>query len=79
MKIFNRLSDQVAYRVKDQETGMERYDCYLANRPSNEKIHAHSFEHVRDAAIFMLSNVGAGIRMNPGSAIISDNVAIELD
>ena len=79
MRIYNKRTNQEAYRVKDQLTGRERLDCYLVDRPSNEKIHAHSFENLRDAAVFILNNPGAGIRMNPNSAIINENLVIELD
>ncbi len=79
MRIYSKVTNQEAYLVKDQHTGRERYDCYLQHRPNNEKAQAHSFENLKDAAIFLLNNPGTGIRMNPGSAIVSENLVIELD
>lgn len=79
MNIFSSTTAQRAYRVRDQHSGNLRYDCYLPTRPSNEKIHAHSFDAIEDAARFLLDNEGSGIRMNPGTAIISENLIIARD
>ena len=79
MKITGSATGQSAYRVRDRASGSERYDCYLPNRPSNEKKHAHSFERIEDAARFLIENDGSGIRMNPGTAIISEHIVIARD
>lgn len=79
MRIYSSVTNQEAYRVKDKASGRLRFDCYLRNRPDNKKIHAHSFDELRDAAIFLLTNPGCGIRMNPGTAIVNEHVVIELD
>ena len=79
MRIRNSATGQEAYRVQDQDTGLEQFDCYPIDRPSNEKKYAVSFDQIRDAALYLLNNPGAGIRMNPGSAIISEHIVIELD
>jgi hypothetical protein len=42
-------------------------------------MHAHSFENIEDAARFLIDNPGSGIRMNPGTAIISENIVIARD
>ena len=79
MNIYSAATDQRAYRVRDQHSKNLRYDCYLPNRLSNEKIHAHSFDSIEDAARFLLDNEGSGIRMNSGTAIISEKLIIARD
>jgi hypothetical protein len=79
MRIFSSETNQYAYKVRDQYSGLERFDCYLLDRPNNEKIHAHSFENLEDAARFLIDNPGSGIRMNPGSAIVSEHLVIARD
>lgn len=78
MRIVNANNNkQEATRIRDQASGLERFDCYEPERPDNEKIHAISFDRIEDAAIFLISKPGRGIRMNPGSAIISGTLSIE--
>ena len=79
MRIFNSVSNQRAYRVRDQADGTMRYDCYLPDRPSNEKKYATSCDHIEAAAKFLIDNNGTGIRMNPGTAIINVNIVIARD
>ncbi|MCK0137894.1 hypothetical protein [Aliiroseovarius sp. F47248L] len=79
MKIYSADTGQVAYKVKSRSTGKAQYDCYLKNRPNNEKTHAISFDTIEEAARFLIDNPGSGIRMNPGTAIISENVIIARD
>lgn len=79
MKIRSSVTGQEAYKVKNALTGEFAYDCYLPSRPSNEKIHACSFHKIEDAAVFLIQNNGSGIRMNPGTAIVSENIVIARD
>ena len=79
MRMYSSETDQFAYRVTDQADKTQRYDCYLPDRPTNEKKYAHSFDHIEDAARFLIENTGSGIRMNPGTAIISENIIIARD
>jgi hypothetical protein len=79
VRIYSSETEQVAYRVRDQHAGTLRYDCYLQDRPNNEKIHAHSFDQIEDAARFLIDNPDSGIRMNPGTAIINTHIVIARD
>lgn len=79
MRIYNSILGKQAYKVRDQADGTLRYDCYLQERPSNEKKYAHTFDHIEDAAKFLIDNDGSGIRMNPGTAIINVNITIARD
>ena len=79
MRIYSSVTGQSAYRVRDRMDGVARYDCYLPTRPTNEKKFAHSFDSIEEAARFLIGNKGAGIRMNPGTAIVSENLVIAPD
>jgi hypothetical protein len=79
VRIYSSTTNQVADRVLDRNAGTHRYDCYLQDRENNMKIHAHSFENIEDAACFLINNPGSGIRMQPGSAIISSHIVIARD
>ncbi len=79
MRVYSSKTGQEAFAVRDQKHHTAQYDCYLPERPNNEKKHAHSFDDLRDAARFLLDHPGTGIRMNPGNAIVCENVVIELD
>jgi hypothetical protein len=58
-----------AYKV-----GGLTYDCYPPS--ANEKTVAKSFHTIEEAAEFLRGHPGWGIRMNPGTAIIFDNIQI---
>jgi len=77
MRIFSSLTNQEAYLVNSRDGSPPAYDCYLQNRPNNKKEHAKRFVSIQDAAAFLQTNPGAGIRMNPGSAIVNTHIAIE--
>lgn len=64
--------EKEAYRM-----GGTVYKCFP--KSTNDKTEAKEFTDIKDAAIFLLSNRGWGIRMNPGSAIIYDGINIALD
>lgn len=51
------------------------YMCFPPS--SNLKSTAVEFTDIEDAAIFLIKNKNHGIRMNPGSAIIYNNLIIE--
>jgi hypothetical protein len=53
------------------------YKCFPPS--SNRASTAREFDCIEDAAAFLCRNRGWGIRMNPGSAIIYDNIVIHLD
>ena len=78
MRIYKSDTLQEACLVEDQDKKVKRYDCYLPDRPCNEKKYAHTFEKLSDAAQFLIAHPGSGIRMNPGFAIVSENVVIAL-
>lgn len=57
--------------------GGAAYRCFP--KSSNLSYSARDFADIKEAAAFLLSNPGWGIRMNPGSAIIYDGINIALD
>ncbi len=72
MKIYSGGSNRrEAYRV-----GGTVYKCYPVS--TNTVDEAREFAKLEDAAVFLIRNRGWGIRMNPGSSIIYDNIVIDL-
>jgi hypothetical protein len=63
--------ERVAYKL-----GGKVFKCFPPS--SNLAADAREFQTIEAAAIFLCSSPGWGIRMNPGSAIIYDNIAIML-
>lgn len=63
--------EQEAYKV-----GGQGYDCYPPS--TNTKANAETFATIEEAAVFLIEHPGWGIRMNPGTAIIYDNIQISL-
>lgn len=53
------------------------YLCFP--KSSNIRATARQFTDIRDAALFLISNPGWGIRMNPGAGIIYRGINIYLD
>jgi hypothetical protein len=61
-----------AYKV-----GGTVYKCFP--RSTNLAEQAEEFEKIDDAAVFLIRNPDWGIRMNPGSAIVYNNITISRD
>jgi hypothetical protein len=61
-----------AYKV-----GGRTFKCFPPS--TNLASQAEEFEKVEDAAVFLLRNPSWGIRMNPGSAIVYNNITISRD
>jgi hypothetical protein len=70
-----------ALRIWAETNGVKRraykvggltYDCYPPS--ANEKTKGKSLHTIEEAAAFLTSHPGWGIRMNPGTAIIYSNI-----
>lgn len=76
MKIYTQAGKQ-AKLVQDSKDPKPVYKCFRQGRPDNTDSHAEKFDSIEDAAYFLIANPGAGIRMDPEHAIISEGIIID--
>lgn len=85
MRIYCKKTGRHATPIQGPADSTAVYKCFPANRPSNEDKYAEKFLRIEDAAIYLIQNPGAGIRVaatgtgtGEKTAILNSTLAIEL-
>jgi hypothetical protein len=86
VKIYCKDTGRQAQTIHGPNDSLPVYKCFLPGRPSNEDAHAHKFTRIEDAALFLISHPGSGIRVGATgqskgekTAILSKTIIIERD
>ncbi|BCH55146.1 hypothetical protein RvVAR031_27560 [Agrobacterium vitis] len=85
MRIYCKLTGREAKPVQGQADPTPVYKCFPKGHPSNEDKYSEKFKTIEEAAIYLISNPGAGIRVaaigkgtGEKTAILNSTLLIEI-